>query len=221
MMSKQFSVRCARPAFAAGARRTSSISGFSLIEMTITMAILVIVGSVTFISLNPAVRNIRVNNAQQTVIGAVDLARSRATSMRRTYMVTFVVPNSLTVTDASAPAAPPVLNISLPSDISFDAEPGIPFTNAAAPDRLGNGLGDGPICFDIGVTVNCSNSVIFYPDGSARDAAGNVNNGVVYLARRGELFSSRAVTVFGLSGRVRGYRLYQGGGAGVTYWRQQ
>jgi len=43
---------------------------------------------------------------------------------------------------------------------------------------------------------------------------------VLYLARPGNLYSSRAVTLWGITGRIRGWRLYQNGGAGA-YWRQQ
>jgi len=61
--------------------------------------------------------------------------------------------------------------------------------------------------------------VMFVPDGSAQDLIGNFNSGVVYVGLTGNLFSMRAVSVFGTTGRVRGWRLYpQGGGA---QWSQQ
>jgi hypothetical protein len=60
---------------------------------------------------------------------------------------------------------------------------------------------------------------MFMPDGSAQDTLGNIDSGVVYLGRVGELTSMRAVTVFGSTGRIRGWRLVpQGGG---TQWTQQ
>lgn len=195
--------------------------GFSLVEMLLVVVVLMIMAAVTFINVVPALRKLRVDNAYSTTIAAMDTARARATSMRRVYAVTFTLPGKITVTDAVDATVPPVLTASLPDDVSFDAELGIPATNATAPDRLGNGQPDGPICFDIGVTVNCSNTFLFYPDGSARDAAGNINNGVVYIARPGELASSRAVTLYGLSGRVRGWRMGRVGAAGTAYWRQQ
>jgi hypothetical protein len=149
----------------------------------------------------------------------MDMARAKATGTRRVYQVTFTLPGTITITDAVDATAAPILTTTLPTDVSFDAELGIPNTNTTAPDRIGNGQADGPICFDIGVTINCANSFLFYPDGSARDAAGNVNNGVVYMAQPGVLLSSRAVTLHGLSGRIRGWRVYKQSGA--TYWRQQ
>jgi len=202
-------------------KTTSSIRGFSLIEMLIVIAVLMVAAGITFISIIPAIRNIRVTNAYETTLSAIDTARARATAMRRVYAVNFILPRTVTITDATDPAAPAILNVSLPDDISFDAEAGIPATNATAPDGLGNGQPDGPVCFDIGVTLNCETTVLFFPDGSARDAAGNVDNGVVYLARTQDLMSSRAITLFGLTGRARGWRLSLDASAGTTYWRQQ
>lgn len=202
-------------------KTTGHVRGFSLIEMLVVVFVLMVGAGITFISIIPAIRNIRVTNAYETTLSAIDTARSRATAMRRVYAVNFILPRTVTITDATDPAAPAILNVSLPDDISFDAEAGIPATNATAPDRLGNGQPDGPICFDIGVTLNCETTVLFFPDGSARDAAGNIDNGVVYLARPQDLMSSRAITLFGLTGRARGWRLSLDASAGTTYWRQQ
>ena len=189
--------------------------------MLIVIVVLMIAAGITFISIRPAIRNMRVTNAYETTLSAIDTARARATAMRRVYAVNFILPRTVTITDATDPGAPAILNVSLPNDISFDAEAGIPATNVTAPDRLGNGQPDGPICFDIGVTLNCQTTVLFYPDGSARDAAGNINNGVVYLARPQDLMSSRAITLWGLTGRARGWRLVLNKSAATTYWRQQ
>jgi hypothetical protein len=48
---------------------------------------------------------------------------------------------------------------------------------------------------------------VFWPDGSARDTNGNLNSGIVYLARTGDMNNSRAITLYGATGRVRGWRL--------------
>jgi type II secretory pathway pseudopilin PulG len=203
------------------ARRASHTRGFSLLELLIVAAIFIIVTGVMVINIGPTLRQAHLDTAYSTTVAAMDTARSRATSMRRRYLVTFTLPGTIVITDPLDATATPILTYTLPDDVSFDAEPGIPATTATAPDRLGNGQPDGPICFDIGVTINCSTSFMFYPDGSARDAAGNVNNGVVYLARPGIVNSSRAVSLFGLTGRIRGWRLATTTAGSVKYWRQQ
>ena len=46
-----------------------------------------------------------------------------------------------------------------------------------------------------------------------------LNNGVVYIARTGFIDTSRAITLWGATGRLRGWRAYKN--AGKYYWRQQ
>jgi len=60
--------------------------------------------------------------------------------------------------------------------------------------------------------------IYFQPDGSAQDVAGNVNNGVVYLGTPGQLPAQRAVTLWGYTGRIRGWTLIEV--AGVWSWVQ-
>jgi len=60
---------------------------------------------------------------------------------------------------------------------------------------------------------------MFWPDGSARDTSGNLNSGIIYVARDGDLYSSRAITVYGASGRIRGWRLI--GSAASPQWLEQ
>jgi hypothetical protein len=46
-----------------------------------------------------------------------------------------------------------------------------------------------------------------------------VNNGVVYLAMPGFINTSRAITLWGATGRLRGWHIYLSGAK--YYWRQQ
>jgi len=88
---------------------------------------------------------------------------------------------------------------------------------AAAPDGFGAGVN--PIDFGQTLAGEPMNYVVFMPDGSARDNLGNFNSGVVYLNLPADLYTSRAVTVWGSTGRVRGWRLNQIGAVGT--WVQQ
>jgi hypothetical protein len=80
--------------------------------------------------------------------------------------------------------------IELPFDIKCQALTGIPTSPSATPD--GFGTGSLALNFDIGVAGGIQNQVAFMPDGSARDTNGNFNNGVLYLARSGDVYSTRA-----------------------------
>jgi len=61
--------------------------------------------------------------------------------------------------------------------------------------------------------------IMFLPDGSVRDTNGNLSSGIVYIARDVELYSSRAVTVYAATGRIRGWRLNKVSGSPV--WSEQ
>jgi type II secretory pathway pseudopilin PulG len=196
--------------------------GFSLVELGIVMAIGMIAAAFTMVTVQPALRQVHITNAYNTTLMTFRRAREQAVAERRVYLVTLTAPGTLTVTQVATGTV--TLTATLPTDIAFDAEPGIPSSATApptTPDGFGSGVSSGAINFDIGVGAGGTNTVYFYPDGTARDVNGVMNNGVVYLARPGDLLSSRAITVWGLTGRIRGWRLYKNTSAGTNYWSQQ
>jgi type II secretory pathway pseudopilin PulG len=215
----------------AGQRRDRA-SGFSLIEVAAVLSIVIIMASVTFISLMPVLKQQRVTNAYNTTLSAMRLARDNAVSQRTSYSVTFstaVTPNTITVAPTLALGFQGALGTQtyqLPIGVSFDAEPAVAST--PPPDSYGTGVN----AIDFGWTANGfgtggQKTLYFCPDGSAQDAegiagqcAGSWDGGVVYIARPGEALSSRAVTLWGGTGRIRGWRLYSNGVGGYQWTRQ-
>lgn len=187
--------------------------GVSLLEMMIVLAVAMVAGGIAFMNIQPALRQARVNNAFNTTLMALRRAREAAIAERRIYFVTLTAPRTVTITQGATGTV--ILTATLPQDISFTTLAGIP---AAGPDGFGTGAN--AIDFDIGVAGGQGNPIYFYPDGSAHDVNGNTNNGVLYIARPGELMSSRAISLFGASGRLKGWRLYTNAG-GTKYWGQQ
>lgn len=193
--------------------------GYSVLEMMMVVAIAIIAATFGVMTLQPALKQNRLTNGYNTALMTLRRAREAAIAERRVYMVTFTAPRTVSITQTATGIV--TFSTTLPTDISFDAEPGIPNTATTTPDGFGAGAATGAIDFDVNVGAGGSNTVYFYPDGSARDINNNINNGVVYIARQGELLSSRAITVWGLTGRIRGWRLYQNTAAGTNYWSQQ
>jgi prepilin-type N-terminal cleavage/methylation domain-containing protein len=201
---------------------TQKVRGFSLIEMMITMSILLIASAIATLSIQPALKATRVNAGYNTVLGVLRQARDNSIAQRQVLIITFnnaAVPNTVTVTQGLTGN---VLNTySMPSDVAFQVVAGFPTSQVGfplTPDAFGNGAT--AIDFDQNIVGGVKNTIYFQPDGSAQDLNGSINNGVVYIARNGDLSTARAITVWGATGRLRGWHLYTNAG-GTYYWRQQ
>ena len=195
--------------------------------MMITVSIALILCAVTFIAFQPILNQGHINSAYDTTLMALRNTRNLAITQSHEYYVNFnpagfpagTIQIQYQPPAVGAGAAPPlqqVITYSIPSDVSFAVQAGFP---ASAPDGFGAGVN----AIDFGQTLAGEplNYVVFMPDGSSQDNLGNYNSGMVYLTRPGDNIynSSRAITVWGATGRIRGWRLAQQ--AGVATWVQQ
>ena len=192
--------------------------GFSLLELMITIAIGLTMAGVTFIALMPLFKQNHVDAAYDTALSVIRTYRSQSITQSKRYIITFTAPGTITVQywGVAVPVSPAPVTVAtytLPSDIEFAVQAGFP---AAAPDSFGSG--GTAIDFDQGMGLGSQNYIMFMPDGSSQDNLGNYNSGVLYLTRPGDMYSSRAISVFGTTGRVRGWRLYNQSG---NTWVQQ
>ena len=197
--------------------RQRRMRGFSLLEMMAVLGIAIIVAAISFMTLQPTLKGSRVINAYNITLSALRQARDISVAQRQDYYVTFsnaAVPNTITITQGGTGIV--VRSYTIPTDVAYAVVTGIPTAAGTTPD--GFGLGAIPIDFDWNVAGGNNNVIYFYPDGSGKDALGYTNNGVIYIARPGELYSSHAITVWGATGRIRGWRLYNN--AGTPYWRE-
>ena len=209
--------RTARPPRALGEHRAR---GFSLLEMIIVCCISLIAAAIASMIMRPVMRGARADSAYQITLAQLRNARNLAVTNRKTYMVVFTAPGTIATTrlDAGVPTTL-ITSVTLPQDITFNALNGIPNTNATTPDNMGTGAK--AIDFDINVGGGGSGTIYFWPDGTAKDINGNLNSGIVYTARTGDLLSSRAVTLFGATGRSRSWRLVSTNIANQYKWVQQ
>jgi prepilin-type N-terminal cleavage/methylation domain-containing protein len=212
-------------------RRGERERGFSLIEMLSVVALLIVMASITFISMMPVLKQQRLNNAYNTTLAAMRQARDNSIAQNTSYSVTFsssATPNTITVAPALSTGfagQQTAITYKLPTDVTFLAQSGLPSAATAVPD----GFGAGTVAIDFGYTgSNTSgglNYLYFCPDGSAQSdtsggCLGNWDGGVVYLARSGDLLSTRAITLWGGTGRLHGWRLYPKSGGGYQWIRQ-
>jgi prepilin-type N-terminal cleavage/methylation domain-containing protein len=210
--------------------RPKSNRGFSLLELMITVSIILIMGGVTFVTMQPILQKNHVNTAYETTLEVIRTYRNQAITKSNRYMITFApgaagppaTPATMTVQFLGtgvpvAPAPVTVATYQLPLDVNFGVLPGFPTSATTVPD--GFGAGAVALDFDQNMGLGSLNYIMFMPDGSSQDTAGNWNSGVLYMTRASDLYSSRSVTVFGPTGRVRGYRMNNV--AGVNTWVQQ
>lgn len=207
---------------------TQRMHGFTLFEMLVAISVFLVVSVITFSNLAPAIRDARINGAYNQVLEEMRTARELAIANRKTYLLTFnpaglpVGSHGMQINQLNAGTVGAIYNqvpVVLPYDVHFQVISGIPNTSATTPDNMGTG--STAIQFDIGVNGGAANQIYFFPDGSARDINNNINNGIVYVARDNDLYSSRAITLYGAAGRVRGWRLYPPSGVGSGSWSQQ
>lgn len=192
--------------------------GFSLLELLVTIAIGFTLAGVTFMAMMPLFKQNHVDQAYDTTLSVMRNYRNQSITQGKRYILIFTAPRTITVQywGVAVPVNPAPVTIAtytLPQDMQFAVQAGFP---NPGPDGFGTGA--------VPVTMNAcavtgTSCLIYYPDGSAQDDLGNFDNGVVYMSRPGDVYSGRAITLFGATGRIRGWRLYNQGGA--NKWVQQ
>jgi prepilin-type N-terminal cleavage/methylation domain-containing protein len=186
-----------------GSRTRSKQAGFSMLEMIIVVVIILIGGAMFFMNVVPAMNSARNGNAYDQVLSVMRRAHDEAVSENRVYVVNFIAPNTVTVTQ-NTPTGAVLTSETLPTGITFTSLQGFPTNSPPG----GTGYGTGKVAIDFGQSNGGGGTTVyFYPDGSAHDAAGNLNSGSVYLARPSDLSSARAITLAGATGRIRGWKL--------------
>jgi type II secretory pathway pseudopilin PulG len=192
--------------------RRRSETGFSLIEVVVVLGLILVVFGIAVFNLVPALKTSKSNAGMELVVGELRRAHERAIDERRIYRVTFVAPQTIQVDvgqvanigatiTGSAPvfvqAQPP---LTLPASVQFTVVAGIPTTPQTTPD----GFGTGATAIDFDISNGGGGiQIYFQPDGRALDGANRLNDGVIYLGEPNNLFSSRAVSLFGSTGRVK------------------
>jgi len=195
--------------------RRKSQAGFSLAEIMVTLGVLMVGAAVAVMNISGALKNSHVETAYQNTLNQMRFARQVAIDKRTVCRVDFTAPGTISVTQAFADGNPvQVETITLPPDVQYTIVAGMPAPPAATPDNIGNGR----IAIDFDqVKAGGGTTIFFQPDGSALDALGQVNDGVIYVARPGDLSGARAITLLGTTGRIRGWRLGTKAGGGVVW----
>ena len=193
--------------------------GFSLLESLIVIAIMMAMLGMAVVQSFGSMETYRVNAAMDVVIGQLRVARQLAISQRRTVTVTFnTAANPQTITYTLVPNAgdisiPPPVTVSINPQVQFvglGGEPDTPMAFGTCSGQYGicvGGLEGGPAIME------------FTSLGQFTDVTGvSTLNGTIFLAVPNKLWTARAVTIMGSTGRVRSYTFV--GGTGASAWTE-
>jgi type II secretory pathway pseudopilin PulG len=190
-----------------------------MVETAIVIGIVMVLVTVALFEIQPTLKQARSDAAAAFVSDQIRVARQRAIDERRNYEIIFVAPQTINLFqgtyDAQSGATSYALigSLDLPNDMQFQLPAKLP---TAAPDGFDQ---SDAIDFSVVNSTTPSDKIVLRPDGSIVDATvQGPTNGVVYMARSGDIFSARAVSIFGATGRVKSWRL--SGDSSAPSWVQ-
>jgi prepilin-type N-terminal cleavage/methylation domain-containing protein len=172
--------------------------GFSLVEMLVVTA-LVMVGTAVAIPVTQAMVNRAKNDSALSVIATfVDAARDRAVAERRNIEISYVAPDRLYAHRVEVPSG-------LKTQVGYlKLEGGQEVHRFLSPTTLP----DTPDGFGATQAFSFSGTGpwMFTSDGSLIDSQGDVANGSIFFGIPYRPESARAVTVFGMTGMMRSWK---------------
>ena len=169
--------------------------GHSLTEMLIVVAAGGVLTAMAVLQLNAARPSMQGDGALRVVMSQMRIARELAITERRYMRLSLAAPGEVRILreEVPGPTTTVVSSTVLEGGVQFALMDGVPDT----PDTFGR-----QSAVDFGTVT----SVKFAPDGTLVNQDGASANGTVFLAIPNSPRSTRAVTVLGSTGRIRGYR---------------
>lgn len=168
--------------------------GFTLTELVVSMAIAATVMAICIAWALPMTEVIQADSDLQVLQGQVVLARESAINQRRSVELQFLAPNVVQIVRQNLPSGTTVISRAVLQHnaqfLKFAGEP------------------DTPDGFGASDAINLSGAarVFFGADGTLTDIDGNPVNASLFIGQPTRRLTSRALTIFGPTARVRGYR---------------
>jgi prepilin-type N-terminal cleavage/methylation domain-containing protein len=174
--------------------------GFTLIEMMLVVAVISTVLAMTVLVGPSFLKQARADSGTIQVMESLRIARETAISQRRNVRIQFTDPNVIQTVREEIPAVngtTPLQTVLLEGRVEFTVVPGVPDT----PDRFGGG-NPPPAAIAFGASA----TRMFTSEGTLIDSNGDPINGTVFMSVPGTANSSRAITIFGITGLMRAWR---------------
>src|SRR5688572_3515902 len=186
------SKRRSREGGLASPKRRRREGGFSLIELLLVVAILVIVGGIAIPLSGTVVGQAKADSAAAVALAALQETRARAMAERRDFELDFVAPNVIRVSRIDDGEATVVAETVLEGGQEFQLGDDVTPLAEFGADEAIHFTGTAP--------------VMFTTDGSLIDSNGDPVNGTIHLAHDVNADSSRAVTILGATGLMQTWK---------------
>ena len=169
--------------------------GWSLVETMVALAVAGTVAAAAALVVPGVVAFTKADGGAGQLEAALRVAREQAISQRRNVRLDFVAPRTMVVSreEVPGPALTEIGRIELEGGTQFLTYPGVPDT----PDGFGNASAT-----SFGGAAN----VKFTSEGTFVDQNGDEVNGTMFVGLPNQAMTARAVTVFGPTALVRGWR---------------
>jgi prepilin-type N-terminal cleavage/methylation domain-containing protein len=175
-------------------RRWRSAQGFTALEVLLAVSIGAVVAGMSVISIRQSVPQLKADAARRTVQHQLRWAREIALTQRRTVEISFPGNNEIQLRRVELDGRlTDIVHTQLEGQVQFTLFNDVPDT----PDAFGR---TAPVSF------GAANRLLFLSDGTFVDQTGRPLNGTVFMAIPNQVTTSRAITVFGPTGRIAGYR---------------
>src|SRR5438067_10203246 len=200
-------------------RRAGSMGcGFSMVEACIVMGILMVLATGAVVLIQPSLRRARSDAGVAYVTNQIRNARQRAIAERRVYELDFVAPRTMNLLQGNTAGGALTFTASGSLDLPVVMQFQLPTNKPPTPP---DGFGNQTNVVDFSVTGGGGGgtSLYFQPDGTVMDAQNGLTNGVVYVSQTGDADTSRAVSLFGGTGRAKAWRINQS--ANGPQWVQE
>lgn len=183
------------------ASRSASHRGFSMLEMVIVIAMILILSGMAIISINGALPQEQVTAGMNAAEAVFRQGRDTAISERRNYQLIYTLgvapaPDQVGLERIELGGTLTVLPpVPLPSPARFGLDPSITVDTPDGFGLCGNGL-----CFGGSPTQQ------WLSDGTFVNAVGQPLNATIFVHIPGNPSAQRAFTVLGTTGRIRAYK---------------
>lgn len=168
--------------------------GYSLVEVLVVASLSMVLMAMALVQINTSRATMNADNAMRLVMGELGRARDMAVQQRRNIQVTFHNGNEIRMTRLEIPTGSTLVGRRImEGNLRFALPSGTPDTT----DAFGAGSA---------LDFDGNGTVIFNSDGMMVDSTGSSINGTVFLAAPNDPYATRAVTILGSTGRVRGFR---------------